>query len=202
MTIPKIPLNWQKLIGNGGLVIALSTLLTFIINYKGEQRNDFQIIIDRQNELLEEYSLENRRLNTRLKILEDRVSILSSVAYESPVATWFKDLNGRMVTLNKSYELYFLFPNGKTITDYIGKTDEEFWGSLGQAELGKRYASHDRKIVESKQTRRFEEQIFIKGKKYKAIVYKYPVFSDAPEFTRPQLIGVGGVAVIVDPINL
>lgn len=197
MATIKIPDNWQKIIGQGGMVAALTALFTFMINVQTEYRSDYKAIIDRLEQQIERQEIRITELEKVNDDLRKRISIISSMTYNSPIASWFKDLQGRMVMVNDTYEQLFLIPNGKNKFDYIGQTDEEFWGSIGKAEIGKKYREHDIRVMTEKQTIRYTEIVYVGNSQLDLIVYKYPVYSTVPEFANRQIIGVGGVAVVI-----
>lgn len=201
----KLPNDWKKYAGTGALVMALTAILNFALDWREGDQVTNQTLLKQQQTIIQRQQLEIDELRVRIIDLERekfnteyRLNLLSSVNFESPVAMWIKDTSGRMVTLNKKYEELFLTPNGKGRYDYIGSTDSAFWASLGEAELGESYYQNDLEIIRTRNQQRFIEYAFVKGKRLKIIVYKYPVWSDNAAWDGRTIIGVGGVAVIAE----
>lgn len=105
-----------------------------------------------------------------------------------PFPAWKKDNNLIMVELNDAYEVAFMKPAGKIKSDYIGKTDREYWGN---PEIYEMYEKHDR-LVQSGTLPyyRGEELIIVDEKeiseKWMVVKYRYPT---------PDGIGVAGFAI-------
>ena len=57
------------------------------------------------------------------------------------IPCWKKDVDGRLTYISPGYERTFLQGFGKSIEDYLGKTDVEFWGE----EIGSIYRKNDLK---------------------------------------------------------
>jgi len=188
--------NWKKWIAQGGLVAAMTALFTFLINLQQEWRADYQIILDRQERSIERLELKVTTLEEVISDQDKRLAILSSLNYETPVATWFKDLQGRMVTLNRAYESYFLRPIGKDRYDYIGKTDAEFWEEQG-SDQGHDFWKEDLEVITTGRVKRFVQTIELESGDVRVIVNKYPVYSTALD-RQKEIVGVGGAAMIID----
>lgn len=180
----------------------VGAILTFVISYKQESRFGYQDLIDKLAE-------DNRRLELRISALERenisltaRIEVLTYSSFDSPLPAWVKSVDGRMLSMNNAYETVFLKPNGRVIDDYIGKTDEEFWGELGQSDLGKSYWKSDLRVLATGAVQRTRASGYINGVLREFIVYKYPYYA-AYGITSPkkEIVGVAGVAVMLEDEN-
>lgn len=182
-----------------GVAAILTALFTFLINYQQQSRADFGFITDNLKEQISDLKSENEILRLEVFDLKAQATLFKSMQYESPIPTWMKDLNGRMISLNKAYEEIFLIPNGFNKYDYIGKTDVEFWGQAVNDELlGQSYRNSDVEVITQQRTIRGLNYGNIDGKRIKFIIYKYPIWTPATEWNERKLIGVGGVAIPLD----
>lgn len=91
-------------------------------------------------------------LRAEMTILEakfsTRIALYESAQQVMPFAMWFKDDNGVMRELNPEYERLILRPLGKSKDDYIGRTDEEFWGhAMNMPEIASAYTAHDQQVI-------------------------------------------------------
>lgn len=177
-------------------VAVFSSLFTFIINWRDQNRAGYRDLLDRYESTV--VSLEKRvaGLEAENITLTARLEILSQSRLTAPIPAWIKGVDGRMITLNPAYEDLFLKPYGKTMRDYIGLTDEEFWGSLGLQEQAKAYWQNDMKVIRSGRVTRVEEDVIIKGTTITLIVYKYPYFSSSFGSTPSKVVGVAGLCVV------
>jgi len=180
-----------------GIAAVLTALFTFLINSQQQTRADFSGIYERQERQIQRLEEKVYQLEMQNVELQAKITTLSSLNYESPVPTWFKDLQGNMVTLNAAYEETFLKPNGKDRYDYIGKTDLEFWGQeLGDIGLAESYRQADLDVMMKREQIRSENQVNINGNLVDLIIIKYPVWSAGPDWNGKKMIGVGGVAIV------
>ena len=196
--LPKKP----EFLKQAGAVAALSTictaLFTFLINFQQQSRSDFAFVTKELKEQILILREENEKLRHEVSHLQNQIAALSSMQYESPLPTWRKSIDGKMLQLNKAYEQTFLVPNGKDRFDYIGKTDKEFWGDeLGNPIIAQSYRKADINVMNTRTTIRTEQFANLDGVRVKLIVYKYPVWSSGPEWNGRKIIGVGGIAVVV-----
>lgn len=177
-------------------VAVFSSLFTFIINWRDQDRAGYRDLLDRYEATV--LSLESRvaSLEAENVTLTARLEILSQSQLTAPIPAWVKGIDGRMITLNPAYEELFLQPYGKTMRDYVGLTDEEFWGSLGLPEQGKVYWENDMKVIRSGRVTRIEEDVSINGATVTLIVYKYPYFSSSFGSSPSKIVGVAGLCVI------
>lgn len=184
------------------IAVAIGGLFTFIINWRSQDRTSYQDLLDRQAIELNELKVRILSLEKENIELTARIEVLTYSSFESPLPAWVKSVDGRMIALNRAYEDLFLIPNNRTVDDYIGKTDEEFWGSLGAPEVGRDYWETDLRVLATEKTiRSIQTGIFNKVKR-DLIVYKYPYYTSYG-FTgnRRQIVGVAGVAVPMEDNN-
>lgn len=177
-------------------VAVFSSLFTFIINWRDQDRAGYRDLLDRYEATV--VSLENRvaGLEAENITLTARLEILSQSQLTAPIPAWIKGVDGRMITLNPAYEDLFLKPYGKKMRDYVGLTDEEFWGGLGLQEQGKSYWQNDMKVIRTGRVTRVEEDVIIKGATVTLIVYRYPYFSSSFGSTPSKVVGVAGLCVV------
>lgn len=190
----KIPDKWVAWIGQGGLVLGLSYIFTFIIDLRQEDRIDYQFMLQSQQRTIEKLESRVSYLESVERDKDKIISILQATQQGSPFPIWAKDLKGRMVSLNDAYEDAFISPNGLRKEQYIGKTDSQFWALIGQQDHGIRYHKNDHEIMESEKMTRFEEKIYINGVLKDLTIYKYPIY-DPSDFSKSILIGIGGIAI-------
>lgn len=120
--------------------------------------------------------------------LRIRLFVFESSHVNLPLPAWTKDLNGRVLTMNKAYEDSFLIPNNKTIDDYIGFTDIDVWGE----EIGKIYQDGDSNALESVKGYWIgKEPINIKGhfisEEWRVLKYV--------RYEGKKRVGTGGIAI-------
>lgn len=190
----KIP-KWASIIGQGGLVVALGYVFGFVIDIKQENRIDYRFFLQELEEVNRDLKQRVEELENEQRFMLNTIAVLSAAYQDSPIATWTKTKDGRMVSLNQAYVDAFLKPYGKKARDYISKTDEEFWGDLGLYEQGKRYMENDKEVMKSKESIRFSEKIIVDGKTIELIVYKYPILDDLDRNGYRAVLGVRGVAI-------
>ncbi len=137
--------------GIGGLKI-----FEYLLGTKKENRSDFESIIDVLNEDNKRLRAEQQEMSRELKEVvaaqaRDReefhkmsmkLQLMESAHYDLPVPAWLKDTNGVMLAINPAYEELFLTPLGLNPSDYIGKTDVEFWGET----IGRPYMVKDQQV--------------------------------------------------------
>lgn len=137
--------------GIGGLKV-----FEYILGNKKEKRSDFESLINTYKEdnerLRNEWSeLRNEVKQLRESQLKDKeeihklsmqLQLMESAHYDLPVPSWLKDTNGVMLAINPAYEELFLRPLGLNPSDYIGKTDIEFWGE----KIGREFMVKDQQV--------------------------------------------------------
>lgn len=131
----------------------------FKISSSNSKRDDFaattEILFNQldllrsDNELLRtentELKAELLALRNHVREIDIELRILRAGYFESPLATWVKDDDGRMLFISEQYEKLFLTPIGKTRAEYIGNTDEVIWGE----ETAKDFRAHDQIVRNS-----------------------------------------------------
>lgn len=182
---------------SGGIIVAV---LTFIVNWRKENRSDFDAIskaFQRENEILREEIKELKsRLesaNTRLFEMESDLTtlrahliVLESSHFDHPFPQWMKGVNGEMLIMNKAYEQMFLRPIGKFINDYIGKKDQDIWPQ----HLADEYKDNDDWVIRTGQVWQGYEVILDENKKEKKIrIIKFP------RYNGRTIIGVSGQVI-------
>lgn len=131
---------------------------------KTENRTDFDTIIATYKEDNERLRKSEKELSERVGRLENlyqqclyKLQLMESAHYDLPIPAWLKDTSGTMLSVNKAYEEIFLIPLGKSATDYIGKTDSEFWGE----DLGSEYSKNDQKVFRSGKSQIVTETVML-----------------------------------------
>lgn len=100
-----------------------------------------------------------------------RESYLSAIFENLPGFLWLKDIEGRFLFANTNYVLSSGLREQKLLT---GRTDEDIWPK----ELADRFTASDAKILNSKESIRFEESITTKGKVRWFETFKTPVLDE------------------------
>lgn len=87
----------------------------------------------------------------------------------SPMSTFIKDEEGNLVYMNKIAEQYLpeKFRNGK----WKGLKDSDIW----EPEIVQKLREHDAEVLNSMQSKVFEEIIINEGKKYVWLTHKFPL---------------------------
>jgi len=124
-----------------------------------------------------------------LSDIKQNTTLLTAVKYDIPVPMWLKDSKGKMVFINNEYERLFLFPVGKTMEDYIGKTDYDIWDK----ETAEQYRKNDIRAMQSQNPIYTTELIPMAGTLPKELrVVKYPQKKDG------RTIGIGGIGIWIN----
>lgn len=98
---------------------------------------------------------------------------LRTILDNFPYKAWLKDINGKYLAVND-----FLAKSANKIkSEMIGKTDIEIYPE----ELAKKYMSDDRNIMETRQSRYFQEISLTNGKPALHETYKTPVINESGE---------------------
>lgn len=137
--------------GVGGLRV-----FDFFLGKKKESRYDFKSIITTYGEDNERLRLKMDAMEAELKAQKEqqlkdkeeihklsmKLQLMESAHYDLPIPSWLKDTNGVMLAINPAYEELFLTPLGLNPSNYIGKTDVEFWGET----IGRPYMVKDQQV--------------------------------------------------------
>lgn len=116
--------------------------------------------------------------------LRQRESHLAAIFENQPGLLWLKDIDGRLLMVNKKYAQSCGFDNPELIS---GKTDFDLWPH----ELASNYIDDDKKVIESGESYIVEEPISINGEPCWFETFKTPVF-DGPG----KIIGTRATPVI------
>lgn len=151
----------------------------------------YKVIVDTQDAKivdLEKLKDVVQELREELSRMKSKILILETHYVDYPFPAWLKDINGVMIALNDPYEEEFLKPMGKTLTQYIGKTDYDIW----PLQVAEEYSRHDKLVLKGKQAVwTGDENIMIDGvdnsKSYRIIKFK--------RFAGGVVIGTGGFAI-------
>jgi hypothetical protein len=157
-------------------------------------------------EVAEEYRAETERLraieqrcfefevemNKKLSELRGKLVMLESASQDLPFPHWLKsagtkDMPGVMLSLNKAYEENFLLPLDKTSSDYVGKTDAQFWGD----DIGSRYWARDLEVIRLGIPIESSEVDPITGAPIRVMKY--------PRMLGNRVIGIGGIVIPENP---
>lgn len=151
----------------------------------------YKVIVDTQDaKIIDLEKLKDvvQELREELSRMKSKVLILETHYVDYPFPAWLKDINGVMIALNDPYEEEFLKPMGKTLTQYIGKTDYDIWPT----HIAEEYSRHDKLVLKGKQSVwTGDENIMVDGvdnsKSYRIIKFK--------RFAGGVVIGTGGFAI-------
>jgi len=197
----KIPESWSKMIGNGGLILGLLYLFNFITEWRDGNRIDCQYFLERQEVEIASYKSEVDKKNAEIVELKSKlldkekdIEVYAGLLHDVPAPMWVKSLDGKMKYMSDSYEKTFLIPNGTNKYQYVGKTDVEFWGSMGYPEIGIKYLRHDSIVIASGEKKEFIEPYVLNGKKGRLVSTKYPIWDDRPVWNGRKVVSVGGFA--------
>lgn len=172
-------------VASGGV---LQWFVSLILSRRQDNRHDF-------SEIVKTWSLDNNRLReenenlrklindheVRIRALQNQISLIESSHQDLPIPMWLKDLDGKMLALNREYERTFLKPKGLTIQDYIGKYDHEVWDK----DTADEFKSHDAKVLELKRPMAFKNE----GLDFKGRIIKFPIYAGG------IIVGVAGIAI-------
>lgn len=108
---------------------------------------------------------------SRIKMLETQLLLFESSQVDIPLPMWMKDLEGKMIFLNKETEAMFLTPRGLRMDDYIGKKDEDLW----EPEIAKSFRQNDKEALRTgKMVRAIERVADGSGGYFYVEVVKFP----------------------------
>lgn len=120
--------------------------------------------------------------------LRTQYFVLASSQGSSPLPMWIKDSNGVILQANKAYEQHYLRPLGKTLQDYIGKTDADVWPER----VVTVFKQHDQQVLVTRQTMDLIEPVTNgDGVDVPTRVIKWPRFANGID----EPFGISGVAI-------
>lgn len=135
---------------------------------------------------IEEFRQREIKHKEEISTLKNQLIIFESSHSDIPLPMWMKDIDGKMVFLNRLYEDQFLIPRGYTMHDYIGKYDSDVWSP----EIAEVFAQHDKKVIRNKRYIREIEKIEDgAGSHYYADILKYP------RMLNNKVIGISGIVM-------
>ena len=171
--------------------------------YRREQQLEEKLSKVLAQEEIYRKNIEN--LRSRYHRIANEVRLLEISSPQMQVPAWIKDAGGVMLKLNDAYEEQYLKPIKKVRSDYIGKTDEEFWDEVipgGEGEkIGKGYRNGDMAAIEKgKPTAHIESMVTEEGI---GEVYsiKYPMVIPGFEGDNTFLAGIAGHTIDKDLIH-
>lgn len=152
---------------------------TLLINELRDDRNYYQTLYRDCQESVND-------MQKDLAFLKSNLQLVGAITNDLPMPMWLKDVDGRMMYLNKAYEQAYLIPMGLTANDYIGKTDADVWGE----EIGEMYRQADAIAMQSDKPTISIERVEGKGLKSRDIkVVKYR------RKLGNTVLGIGGMAI-------
>lgn len=173
----------------GGII---PTIFAYFKFKRSNERVDFELILKTLSDDNVQLRKERLDINENIRVLEkdvlglrNQIILLESAHMDLPIPMWLKDTKGIMLALNASYEQTFLIPNGKTTSDYIGKTDIDVWGQ----EIGTQYWKHDQQVLRTGRKFDGKEIVEVDGEKTEYRVIKYARFAGRTK------IGIAGLAI-------
>jgi PAS domain-containing protein len=113
-----------NLVLGGGL---LASLLRHRVQMRGEDRSDFEVVVDALRKQREEDHERIVQLELRSENQEAEINGLRIARDLDPFPHWLMDIEGRYSFINQPFEERFLVPDRKTRRDIIGKRHEDFW---------------------------------------------------------------------------
>ncbi len=173
-TITMAPLDgW----GSGGVSFMMRMIGAFIFSLTLATVAHLLINLRQIKRKLERKVLETTDKSQQLK------RQLDTLLYAIPDLVWLKDLEGRYLFCNRSFEQLFGFREA----EIIGNTDYEFV-DIKSADF---FRTHDMMVMSSKKEMVYEEELIFKGNHYQGLfeVVKTPFYNE-----KHTLIGVLGIA--------
>lgn len=124
-----------------------------------------------------------RELDSRYKSLQESEAGFKTLLRTIPDLVWLKDVQGKYLTCNKSFERFV----GKRINEIIGRTDYELFDKV-QADW---FRNHDKLAMEKGEPLTNEEWVIFSGEVEQTLLdtTKTPMFAE-----KGELVGVLGVA--------
>jgi PAS domain-containing protein len=113
-----------NLVLGGGL---LAALLRHRVQMRGEDRTDFEVIVEALRTQRAEDHERIVLLEQRSENQEAEINGLRIARDLDPFPHWLMDIEGRYSFVNQPFEERFLVPDRKTRRDIIGKLHEDFW---------------------------------------------------------------------------
>jgi hypothetical protein len=185
-------------VGGGGLLA--------FFNYFKDRRSDsvqeFVVIIEKYKDYIKEIEQQNDEkvaiikansdllnvLNEEVNKLKAKIIIIENTHLDFPFPTWLKDRNGIVLAVNESYEEEFLKPIGKTMMDYIGKSDYDMWSK----EVADQYTLHDTQLLRGKENVWMGEEMILLNDQDESEHYRIVKFK---RWLGNTVIGLGGFAI-------
>ena len=182
---------------SGGL---LGVLLTYKINSRKQDVNEYQFLLNERKEITNDLSLRVLSLETEVKRLQqneyehkteiaslkNKIILFESSHADIPLPMWLKDTTGTMLYLNSAYEEQFLIPRDFTAADYIGNDDFSVWSD----EISKEFRASDNKVVRNKSSIKTIETLEdVDGNIYYGLILKYP------RKVNDKVIGISGIVL-------
>jgi diguanylate cyclase (GGDEF)-like protein/PAS domain S-box-containing protein len=134
-------------------------------------------------ETIEKKSAILEQLMNQRKLLSEKTDILDSVINSIPDLVWVKDIEGKYITCNKSFERFF---NARR-EEIIGKNDFDFISK----EMAEFFRENDKKAIEADEPRHNEEYLVFGDGSYEGLfdTIKTPI-----EDSGRKVFGVLGIA--------
>lgn len=167
-----------------GLMLEFTRLNTRISELEKEL-NDEKQAHNETKQMLYKFQGIVEKLGESLIGLQGEITLLKLVDNDTPIPMWTKSKDGVMLDLNNAYETMFLKPNGKTKTDYVGKTDVQMWGEV----IGKEYENGDELAITKRDVITFLESVKFGDKILRMWIVKWPIFSGI------NIAGTQGMAI-------
>jgi hypothetical protein len=134
---------WEKaILGLGPVGVLAVVAIYLLVKYTQQKKDDSASRAEaRQNEFMDQVleRLENvEELNSNLRErvtclerenthLKETIRLLEGSQMDLPVPAWFKDREGRLLSMNKACEVTFFLPHGYKAKDVVGRRGDEIW---------------------------------------------------------------------------
>jgi len=195
-----LPIDWTKILEvaiaalSGG---ALYAFLNYLLSNRKQNASEFIQVVNEYKELVRRANIRVEALTQRIEklehqskedqieihMLQNKLLIFEGSHTDIPLPTWLKDTSGKMLFLNTQYEEFYLLTRGYVMDDYIGNDDHAVWDD--QTAIA--FRKHDNRVMRSKQSIRFIEQVVINEVQYWIEVLKWP------RKLKEKVIGIGGM---------
>lgn len=192
---------WESaILGLGPVGVLAVVAIYLLVKYTQQKRDDSAgraearqtEFMDQVLERLENVEELNSNLRERVTSLEkenthlkETIRLLEGSQMDLPVPAWFKDREGRLLSMNKACEVTFFLPYGYKAKDVVGRRGEEIW-SEGTADY---FTAVDEIVMLTREPQLFVAVLNgVRGEeRWKVLKY--------PRLAGNVVVGVAGIAL-------
>lgn len=162
------------------IIILLTAIIitgTLFSRYYVNVENDKEIVIEAMQKELEECS----RVRQEFADLKNDFILVRASQDQIPMPRWIKNLDLKMIWVNKAYEYKYLIPRGLTASEYISNFDDYAFDS----ETAAQYQANDRLVIRLNRPKSFIETY--ENRQLNVIKYPFKIGN--------TVFGVGGIEI-------